>query len=92
MKKFLDRFKSPIDIKIAEAEQELLTCSKEEVDSKLQNLERLYAVKKELKPGLSQDTKALIIANLVGIVLIMTYEQTNVISTKALGFVQKGRV
>lgn len=56
-----------------------------------ENLTQLYnAESKERK--LSPDTIAVIIANLVGIVLILTFEKTGVISSKALSFVLRGRV
>jgi hypothetical protein len=46
----------------------------------------------EPKPkGVSADTKAIIGANLVGIILILSFEQTRIISSKALGFILKTR-
>lgn len=58
-----------------------------------ENLEKLlkarsYGSKKEISP----DTIAMIVANLAGIALILSFEKLNVISTKALGFVPKIRV
>lgn len=44
------------------------------------------------KPTVSSDTIAMIAGNLLGIGLIMGFERAHVISTKALGFVLKGRV
>lgn len=49
---------------------------------------RSYGSKKEVSP----DTVAMIVANLAGIGLILSFERLNVISTKALGFVSKLRV
>lgn len=43
------------------------------------------------KPRISPDTIAMIAANLVGIVLILGYEKADVITSKALGFVMRGR-
>lgn len=40
----------------------------------------------------SPDTLLIVGANLLGIVLILYYEKLDIISTKALGFVIKGRV
>lgn len=45
----------------------------------------------EPKQKVSPDTKALIGGNLLGIVLILCYEKADVITSKALGFVLKGR-
>lgn len=44
------------------------------------------------KKTVSPDTMAVIAGNLLGILLILTYEKANVITTKALGFVLRGRV
>ncbi len=41
---------------------------------------------------ISPDTVAIIAGNLLGILLILNYEKLNVVSTKALGFVLRGRV
>ena len=58
-----------------------------------QNLERLYKLKAvDSTKKVSPDTMALVAANLLGLVLIMSFEKTNVITTKALGFVLRGRV
>lgn len=56
-------------------------------------LERLYKLKeKEPKTKVSPDTIAIIAGNLLGIALILGYEKTNVLTSKALGFVVRGRV
>lgn len=44
------------------------------------------------KKTVSPDTIAIIAGNLLGIALILGYEKANVITSKALGFVIKGRV
>lgn len=41
---------------------------------------------------ISADTFTVVLGNLLGLVLIMNYERLHVISTKALGFVLRGRV
>lgn len=57
------------------------------------NLETLYTAKaKKESLGVSKNTIATIAANLLGIGLILSHEKLNVISTKALGFVLKGRL
>ena len=56
-------------------------------------LERLYKAKSYDTPrSISPDAKATIAANLLGIMLILSYEKADIITTKALGFVTKGRV
>jgi hypothetical protein len=57
------------------------------------NLERLYKAKAQISERrVSPDTIAMVAGNLLGIALILGYERTDVIATKALGFVLKGRV
>jgi hypothetical protein len=68
----------------------------DEYDATLSILERLATldgkIKKSDKEKLSRDTIALVVGNLLGIVLILNYEKTDIIRTKALGFVMRGRV
>lgn len=57
------------------------------------NLEKLYKAKAEDKAcRIKLDTVAVVVGNLAGILLILGYEKANIITTKALGFVVKGRV
>jgi len=57
------------------------------------NLETLYKAKLGDKNNfVSKDTIAVIVGNLLGIALILGYEKVNVITTKAIQFVLKGRV
>ena len=58
-------------------------------------LEVLYAARgKNYEPRkrISPDTLLLVGANLLGIALILGYEQINSVTSKALGFVVRGRV
>ena len=59
-----------------------------EVLALIERREELKSKKKRLSP----DTIAVIAGNLLGIILILGYERANVITTKALGFVIRGRV
>ena len=57
------------------------------------NLERLHKAKCiDTNRKVSPDTIAIIVGNLLGIVLILGYEKANIITSKALGFVIRGRV
>ncbi len=57
------------------------------------NLEKLLKAKSyEKQKGISPDTIALVAANLIGIVLILKHEKVDIITSKALGFVLRGRV
>jgi len=69
------------------------TPKSKEYTTMVENLEKLYKMKTESRvQKIKPDTIALLAGNLLGIVLILTYERTNVITTKALNFVTKGRV
>lgn len=55
-------------------------------------LVKLYKVKDtQSPPQISRDTLALIAGNLAGIVLILSYERANVVTSKAAGFIMKLR-
>mgnify|MGYP003591950604 CR=1 FL=1 len=55
----------------------------------LASLERVSRVKCETKKTrVSADTIALVLGNLLGILIIVGYEQTHVITSKGLGFIK----
>lgn len=54
-----------------------------EIEAKEKTLKNLY--------GISPDTLAIIAANLAGIGLILSYERFNIVTSKAIGFIQKLR-
>jgi ribosomal protein L18E len=68
----------------------------EEYTKMAENLERLYKskalVKDEKIRFITPDTIAVIVGNLLGIAMILHHERLEVVTTKALGFVIKGRV
>lgn len=53
-------------------------------------LTKLYAQRETAKP-MSADVKATIAANLAGILILVHHEKAHVITSKAIGFVQKLR-
>lgn len=56
-----------------------------EYESLMTKLERLYEVKAKRKPKpISRDTLAIVAGNLVGILLIVAYEQKHVLSSKGI--------
>ena len=64
-----------------------------EYTTMVNNLETLLGAKgKDRDRRISPDTLAVIAGNLLGIGLILSYERLNVITSKALGFVVRGRV
>lgn len=71
-----------------------IDATSEDYEKITKNLGKLYELKamNDKRSKVSPDTLAVILGNLAGIVLILSYEQTHVITSKALGFVIKGRV
>lgn len=47
---------------------------------------------KTSKPGIDPNTVLLIVGNILGILLVLNYEQLHCVTSKALGMIQKGRV
>lgn len=59
----------------------------------VESLTELYKAKEvTLGRQISPDTIAIIAANLLGIGMIIGFEKANVVTSKALGFIMKGRV
>lgn len=64
-----------------------------EYETYLSDIERLTNLKVIMtERQVSKDTLVIVGANLLGIALILGYEQMHVVSSKALGFVIRGRV
>lgn len=84
-----------LDLEITDVTRSLIgvSPSTEEYATISGNLEQLYKIRNLTVEGrIKMDTIAMIGANLMGIVLILKYEELDVISTKAMSFVMKGRV
>jgi len=65
----------------------------EEYSSAVHNLKELYEARsKKASKLIELDTIVMACTNILGIILILNHEQLNVITTKALGFVLKGRL
>lgn len=61
----------------------------------LSTLERMMKMKNESsknKKSVSPDTLAVVCGNLAGIIMILSYEKTNTITSKAINFILRGRV
>lgn len=81
-----------IDLAIEDILAELkgFTADTDEYAKIMDQLCRLHAMKiDERSPGVSRDTMANIVGNLMGILLILEFERTNVITSKAMSFVSK---
>lgn len=71
-----------------------LMCRKNITQEQWDNLnERYQAYNDMLKPGwkVTPDTVLIVLCNLLGILLILKHEKIDIITSKALGFVMKGR-
>jgi hypothetical protein len=67
-----------------------LSSQTDEYAAMVEQLVKLHKMKEDEKPSrVSQDTVATIAAHLAGILLIVGYERTNVVTTKALAFMHK---
>jgi hypothetical protein len=68
----------------------------DEYDDIISAIDRLVGIRNKMKnkdgDKVSKDTIVIVAGNLLGILLILGYEKANVITSKALGFVLKGRV
>lgn len=58
----------------------------------LDQLEQLYSIRNGTKPDrISRDTLLIVAGNLLGIIVIVGYEQKHVVASKALNFVLKSK-
>ena len=93
--KLLKREKE-LDKEIREVNELMSTWSpdSEEYTAMVENLEVLAKIKAsdQSRNRVSMDTMAIVAGNLAGIVMILGFEKMNVIYSKALGFVIRGRV
>lgn len=92
---FLDPKPKPtLDRVIENAERKLNSMDPEDesFSDVLEIVSKLHKLREQEKPQrVSPDTLVLAAVNLVGIVLIIRHENINVITSKALSFVQKPR-
>ena len=69
-------------------ESMLTTEDNEEFQEQLQTVERLEALNNR-KSKLSKDTLAIVIGNIVVVMIVVVYENRNVLTTKAFGLTLK---
>lgn len=83
---------TPLDKQIAAILEEMDAYGpdSDEFQKQLNNLERMMKLKrKNPQPRISPDTLAVVIGNLIGILVIVAYEQKHVMTTRAWGFLVK---
>lgn len=75
------------------SDMEGFTSDTDEYDKMTDQLNKLLKLREELTSGrkVSPDALAGVLANLVGIAMILHHEKVHVITSKALGFVMKAR-
>jgi hypothetical protein len=92
---FSSRLYTPLEIALNRAISSLSnheTGSKEYVDT-LDAVAKLHKMRQEEKPSsISKDTLLIVTANLLGIILIIKHESVNVITSRAIGLLQKPRI
>ena len=84
--------KSNLDKAIDELYDQMddVTGDSQEYANMADQLVKLHALKmNESSRRVSPDTRANIIANLLGILIIVTHERVHIVTTKALGFIKK---
>jgi len=84
---------SKLDEIIDEVETYILSSSPndEEYSDLMDHLSKLYKIREQenSEKKISANTKAIIIANLAGIVMILGFEKAHVVTSKALSFIVK---
>lgn len=92
---FIDRENKPpldVSLEVAHASLQNLDPNSEEYGVVLDRIARLEKMKDaRRRPSISPDTLVMAVTNLLGILLILNYERTDIVTTKALGFVSKAR-
>lgn len=83
---------SPLELAVNRA---VLRLSAHEIGSEeylatISSLEKLHKMKEAEKPSsISKDTMLVVAANILGIILIISHERVNVVSTRAIGLLLK---
>lgn len=95
----LDRFRSNSDAKLDALIDDVMHRMSEaeddptEYEKHLVHLERLKKVKTENRqPRLSRDTMVMCLTNLAGVIVIVAYEHAHVVTSKALGQLQRTNI
>ena len=92
MRRFVKRKPSVLDEPIEKVLTSMNTFGPEdpEFQTLMNHLERLNRIKADERQNrVSPDTMALVVGNILGILVIVAYEQKHVMVSKGLGFVMK---
>lgn len=90
---FAKKDPSELDLAIKEIYREMqgFTADSEEYAAMVDQLEKLHKIKSCDSNLVSYDTVLIVAGNILGIVLILSFEKTNVIATKALQMVLRAK-
>lgn len=94
MFKFTKKKQTKLELEIDSilTDMEDMYVDSDEYTTAINHLSKLYELKsKDKEFNISPDTVAVVAGNLLGILLILKHEDLNIITSKALGFVIKGR-
>lgn len=93
LRRFVKEKPSILDEPIAKVldEMNMMGPDSEEYTKMIDHLERLVRMKQERNNRVTPDTMAIVAGNLLGILIIVAYEQKHVVVSKGLGFVLKSR-
>ena len=89
------RKKKAIDCEIERVLAQLsgMQADSEQYRAAVMNLKVLYNARScKTDSSVGADTVVMAVTNLAGILLVLNYEQVHVVSSKAIGFILKGRV
>ena len=74
------------------SEMKLFSSDSDEYAKQVKQLSKLYKMQEQNAPlRVSPDTLAIVLGNLLGVLVIVSYEKHNIVTSKALTFVQKLR-
>lgn len=93
--KFVKKVESPLELEISNVVEKMSNMDPESEDygKAADSLVKLMTAKsKDAHCRISADTAIMVAGNLLGIAIIIGHEKAHVITSKALGFVIKGRV
>lgn len=86
---------TPLEVAVNRAIRKLnvMETGSEEYEATLAALVKLHKMKEDEKPeSVSKDTMLIVGANLVGILMIISHEHVNVVTSKAIGLLLRPRL
>lgn len=90
----LAKRKKNLDVMIEDLEHAMIGADpdSEEYQTLLQRYDKLMHLKRDAKSKVDPNTMLLVGGNLLGIIAILVYEKSGIVTTKALGFILKPKI